>query len=230
MKLRCLSLQPKKSAFTLIELLIVVAIIAILAAIAVVNLRQALERSYIASNSANMRTIAVGLQIYLTDFGKLPPADREAGPFQSHTTAFTNTGNGPAGGGSWDGIPWLLLDNGYVENEKYFFNPKYLKEFRAGETIRGNHPRYHNFRYAYNASALSSGGLAGGSILSGDQWVLRDLHIAPEDGFYGGSYPNYPADYDYPWNVAVSEPRLEHVIYLDSAVKLVRGGTNTLAQ
>ncbi|MGF1573883.1 MAG: type II secretion system protein [Sumerlaeia bacterium] len=219
--------QPCKFAFTLIELLIVVTIIAILAAIAVVNFRQALERSYMASNSANLRTLATALQIYLTDYGKLPPADREAGPFESHV-GFTAVGNGPAAGGSWDAVPWLLLTRGYVSDSKIFFNPKYLKEYRGGQTIRGGFPRYHNFRYAYNAAATSSGGAAGGTLGSGGPWLLRDLYLPADRGFYAASYPNYPADYTFPWSDAAPEAEAEQVLNLSSSVVLVRGGTNEI--
>ena len=52
----------------------------ILAAIALVNFRRATERALLASNASNLHTIATGLQAYLVDFGKLPPADREATP------------------------------------------------------------------------------------------------------------------------------------------------------
>lgn len=220
-----------KKAFTLIELLVVVAIVAILSAIAVVNMRTAMERSYMASNTANLRTLATAFQIYLTDYGKLPPADRIAGPFSSSGPSFTTIGDGPAAGGSWDGVPWMLVDRGYVQNWETLFNPKHLKDYRSGTTIGGSYPRFHNFRYAYNASAVSSGGTSGGTgtLLTGQGWLLRDLFVGPQSGFYAASYPNYPADYDFPWGEATNEDNLEHAIYLDSSVKLVQGGTNILA-
>jgi prepilin-type N-terminal cleavage/methylation domain-containing protein len=213
-------------AFTLIELLVVVTIIAILASIAVVNFRQALERSYLASNSANLRTLAIALQTYVVDYNKLPPADREAGPIESHT-GFTATGNGPAGGGSWDAVPWLLHTRGYVSDPNIFFNPKYRKEYRGGTTIRGGHPRYHNFRYAYNAAASPSGGAGAGTTGTGG-WLLRDLWIAADQGFYAGQAPAYPADYNYPWVDAAPEPFAEQVLTLGGNVLLVRGGTDVI--
>lgn len=62
-------------AFTLIELLIVVAIIAILAAIAVPNFLEAQTRSKISRNLADMRTIATCLETYVVDNNKYPPSD-----------------------------------------------------------------------------------------------------------------------------------------------------------
>ncbi len=66
----------KRPAFTLIELLIVVAIIAILAAIAVPNFLEAQTRSKVSRVKADMRTMATGMETYAVDFNKYPiPAD-----------------------------------------------------------------------------------------------------------------------------------------------------------
>jgi prepilin-type N-terminal cleavage/methylation domain-containing protein len=97
-----------RAGFTLIELLIVVAIIAILAAIGLVNFRMASNRALKAADASNLHTIATALQTYLVDYGTLPPADSEAGPFMSHGYGPLSVGNAPAAGGSWDGVPWLL--------------------------------------------------------------------------------------------------------------------------
>ncbi len=59
-------------AFTLIELLIVVAIIAILAAIAVPNFLEAQTRAKVSRARADMRTEATGLETYRIDWNKYP--------------------------------------------------------------------------------------------------------------------------------------------------------------
>ena len=56
-----------KYAFTLIQLLIVVAIIAILAAIAVPNFLEAQVRAKTARVKADMRTLATGMESYAVD-------------------------------------------------------------------------------------------------------------------------------------------------------------------
>lgn len=61
-----------KRAFTLIELLIVVAIIAILAAIAVPNFLEAQTRSKVARTLADCRTVALAVQAYRIDWNKYP--------------------------------------------------------------------------------------------------------------------------------------------------------------
>jgi type II secretion system protein G len=64
----------KRHAFTLIELLIVVAIIAILAAIAVPNFMEAQTRSKVSRVKADMRSLATALEAYCVDTNKYPPA------------------------------------------------------------------------------------------------------------------------------------------------------------
>lgn len=59
-------------AFTLIELLIVVAIIAILAAIAVPNLLEAHTRARTARSKADLRTLETGIECYAVDEGAYP--------------------------------------------------------------------------------------------------------------------------------------------------------------
>lgn len=59
-------------AFTLIELLIVVAIIAILAAIAVPNFLEAQVRAKVSRTKADMRTLATGLESYYVDNNRYP--------------------------------------------------------------------------------------------------------------------------------------------------------------
>lgn len=65
-------MNARRHAFTLIELLIVVAIIAILAAIAVPNFLEAQTRAKVSRCRADMRTLASGLEAYCADFSHYP--------------------------------------------------------------------------------------------------------------------------------------------------------------
>jgi len=67
-------MNTKNDAFTLVELLIVVAIIAILAAIAVPNFLEAQTRSKASRVKADLRSIAGALELYCVDYKRYPPA------------------------------------------------------------------------------------------------------------------------------------------------------------
>jgi type II secretion system protein G len=60
-------------AFTLVELLIVVAIIAILASIAIPNFIEAQTRAKVARAQSDLRTLATGLEAYRLDNNSYPP-------------------------------------------------------------------------------------------------------------------------------------------------------------
>lgn len=66
-------MRPRNTAFTLIELLIAVAIIAILAAIAVPNFLEAQARAKVSREMDDMRAIACALEGYAIDHKSYPP-------------------------------------------------------------------------------------------------------------------------------------------------------------
>lgn len=63
-----------KSAFTLVELLVVVAVLAILAAIALPNFHEAQTRSKVSRAKADMRSITTALEAYHADNNRYPPS------------------------------------------------------------------------------------------------------------------------------------------------------------
>ncbi|MEQ8818874.1 MAG: type II secretion system protein [Sumerlaeia bacterium] len=68
---------PRRRAFTLIELLIVTAIISILASIAVPNFLEAQTRAKVARVLNDERIMATALESYHVDFGQYPPRQTE---------------------------------------------------------------------------------------------------------------------------------------------------------
>jgi prepilin-type N-terminal cleavage/methylation domain-containing protein len=69
--------SSRRKAFTLIELLIVVAIIAILAAIAVPNFLEAQVRSKVSRVKSDLRSAATALEAYVVDHGRYPDIEGE---------------------------------------------------------------------------------------------------------------------------------------------------------
>jgi type IV pilus assembly protein PilA len=97
----------KRKGFTLIELMVVIAIIIILAAIAIPNYLQMTQRAKKSRIASDMATLATGLETFNTDWGTYPltagvlaPVD-VAGLFYDEITGtgtlVTNTGTTAAG-------------------------------------------------------------------------------------------------------------------------------------
>ncbi len=88
--------QAPARAFTLIELLIVVAIIAILAAIAVPNFLEAQTRSKVSRVKADMRSTATAIESYHVDWNAYPwPSDAFGGWLTEPTEEWWETKIGP---------------------------------------------------------------------------------------------------------------------------------------
>ena len=104
-------MNSKERGFTLIEMMIVVAIIAILVTILVPNLMRARAQAQTAACEGNLKEIATALELYETDHDAYPqsgnadasntdlepylqqtPVDPAAGPGQPYTFTVTNDG------------------------------------------------------------------------------------------------------------------------------------------
>jgi type II secretion system protein G len=89
-----------RRAFTLIELLIVVAIIAILAAIAVPNFLEAQTRAKVSRAKSDLRTSAIALEAYYVDNNAYPLAERAISVLTTPISYLTNAaGRDPFGVG-----------------------------------------------------------------------------------------------------------------------------------
>ncbi len=150
-------------AFTLIELLIVVAIIAILAAIAVPNFLEAQTRAKVSRVKADLRTLATGIESYTVDYNK-PPfdwAEDVSFPYYLHSGISTPVSYVSSGARLTD----VFADN----RQSSFFNPNDIRE---------------RFRYRAFGQEYLSGGVPGspfsglpGPSAPGNQKAL-DVHGA----------------------------------------------------
>lgn len=197
----------RKKGFTLIELVIVVVIISILALIAVPNFQRATDRAQSAKCVSNLRTLGMALQTYRVDYNNFPPADGVAGDEPSPNQ--TEVGNGPAANGSWDGVPWVLLNLRYVSDRNIFYCPVLKRRYRH---------KYQNFRYAYNSSAIDTGGHSGGTnniFYETDHiWIARCLWVPYEASFKPGEKVLYPHGEDH---------NMENVLYIDTSIEMRNG-------
>jgi len=95
--------QRRSSGFTLIEILVVVAILGIIVAIAVVNYLNAIGRARQRRSMSDMRSIATAVEAYATDLNRYPPA-----------SGFTMP-------------PGLALPTLTLENTRPYLQPTYMK-------------------------------------------------------------------------------------------------------
>jgi len=208
-------MRRKDRAFTLIELLIVVAVIALLVAIAVPNYLEATRRADTAACKSNLRTLGTALVMYRIDYGVFPPADGKAGPDPSPDQ--TALGSGPAAGGSWDGVPRVLVSQRYITTETALFCPAMMRRYK-------NRKEY--VRYAYNSSAVDTFWTLGGADDierdRGDLWLARCVWVPAEMSFHPDSGIVYPHG-----DVVEEEGKesnvLENVLYVSQRVETRNG-------
>lgn len=96
------------SAFTLVEIMIVVAIIAVLSAIAIPNILRARLNARVARVASNLKTFATGFQMYAVEHGALPADAHLTLPAGMEFYIDPADWNNDAMGGqfNWDGPLW----------------------------------------------------------------------------------------------------------------------------
>jgi len=165
-------------AFTLIELLIVVAIIAILAAIAVPNFLEAQTRSKASRAVADLRTVAAALEMYAVDRQHYPTMLEPGFP-----------GGVPPLAGS--DLKWWYVPNVLSTPVAYLSNAHLLCPFGGDKARSGDFPDQIWRRYSYeNIRELEAKYLEGFGILQAkyapeqhayDTWgAWRILCIGPD--------------------------------------------------
>jgi len=114
----------RRKGFTLIDLLVSIAIIAVLMGIMLPSLKRARVTAYQVVCSSNTRQIGLGLMMYADDYGSHLPYSRFAqpgettGPQPDKTVIIRDIG-GPK---DWDGMG-LLFGSNYLDAPKVFYCP-----------------------------------------------------------------------------------------------------------
>lgn len=140
-------------AFTLIELLIVVAIIAILAAIAVPNFLESQTRAKTARVKSDQRAIATALEAYRVDTNDYPeqgvPNGTGAFPYSSDVTKVYG-GDGPGHAANNPAIAYhLSTPVAYLSSTKSVFADPFFRNFGVNSTSLVNDTRYYNYSGDY---------------------------------------------------------------------------------
>jgi prepilin-type N-terminal cleavage/methylation domain-containing protein/prepilin-type processing-associated H-X9-DG protein len=166
--------QPVRSAFTLIELLIVIAVILILAAILFPAFGRARENARRASCQSNMKQIGLGFAQYVQDFDERYPlgvVDAAASGVSPYKPAFG----------------WADALYPYLTNVQIFQCPSESEKQAASSTGAGFSDYFYNTNFNIDSPGLTVG--AHVSILSASTTtVLMGEGIAT-----GGSAGNYDA-------------------------------------
>lgn len=160
----------KNTAFTLIELLIVVAIIGILAAIAVPNFLNAQMRAKVARAVSNMQTVETGLEMYFLDKNSYPRWAWDGwGNLTNHYTGFRD----------------LTTPVAYVTSQSAFVNP-FKSTIQTGHNVSDGREldpffelgtfQYENESYNYNEFPRNC-------------WLLESSGPDSADDYNGHSYP-----------------------------------------
>ena len=143
--------KPKNESqrgFTLLEMMVVVAIIAILAAILVPNFTRARAQTQTAACMGNIKMIATALELYYTDTGSSPAASTPTNVETLGLTGYLNqTPADPAGPGSYTVKTQSNAGNGGVAGYQIWcpgtHDPGTLAKI-AGGTTANTHIKFDN--------------------------------------------------------------------------------------
>jgi len=155
----------KAAGFTVIELLIVIAIISIIAAIAVPNLMSANIRAKVSGAKVDMGSIAIALEDYKVDYGEYPKDPRFSRPSTSYASDVIAEPNWPFDGDDGtDDDDNDAIGLGYLVYPEAGVEPRYLKRI-AGDPFNNNGEEdwdgssgAHNHHYSYYTGKWSESG------------------------------------------------------------------------
>jgi general secretion pathway protein G len=132
--------MKNKKGFTLVELLVVVAIIGILAAISVVSLNTARARARDSRRVADVRQIQTALELYYNDMGTYPASLSSGGQIMASTTGTVYMSQVPTPPSPHDGN-CTAANNlyAYAVQGESSTNPSYTITYCLGAETGGLH-------------------------------------------------------------------------------------------
>lgn len=139
-------MKRESSVFTLIELLIVIAIIAVLASMLLPALQGARERARTAGCSSNLKQIGTSFQFYHMDYGDSFPHYQNENGYAPGTSA--------ADTGDKDGRMWHKILSGMYLGYTHYEN--FSRTVFACPSSRADRIRYQYISYGYNHMNLGS--------------------------------------------------------------------------
>jgi type II secretion system protein G len=166
-------LLPAERGFTLVELMVVVAIIALLASITIPNYVHSRAQAAVAQSEANMKQIATALELYHTDYLQYPAGSgATVGPALFTPPQGAAADAGVAGGGNnyMNATPTSA-----ATRKPYLYT-----------LVAATGPTTESYTIddlgPYDPSTLSSVPLLGGTA---NCTACTELHYSPEAGVYG---------------------------------------------
>ena len=173
--------MEKDVGFTVIELLIVIAIISIIAAIAVPNLMSANIRAKVSGVKADMGSIAIALEDYKVDYGEYPKDPRFSRSTGYALDIITESNQAFDGKDDTNPDENDAIGLGYLVYPEAGVEPRYLKRI-AGDPFNNNGEEdwdgssgAHNHHYLYYTGKWDSGSGTSVECASGDSpqyWAL----------------------------------------------------------
>ncbi len=135
-------------AFTLIELLLVVGIIAILSAIAVPNFLEAQTRSKVSRARADMKSLQVAVETYGTDYSRYPVAELFDGLTDRLVVLTTPVSY----------ITSIPADPFFLRNSSWYAGLDNAYCYAPGNIYFGGNSSFDNSQYRYSIYSLASRG------------------------------------------------------------------------